>query len=159
MLEKARSVVLAAQEAVVVATERLKLLGLLFLSGFLFQACSVELATTTPGAQAIVCAPSTAQLTAFSPIMTTILQQTGNVGTQQGCANCHIQGVGTAPNSGTGAGSFRILNGTTADIILANFCSSYSRKDVIAVHPTQASHAQVYSTSDLAQLAAWVATF
>lgn len=128
------------------------------LSTLLLQNCTVDLSSSTPGAQAFVCTPSAAQLTSFQTVMTAVLQQTGNVGAQQGCANCHIQGVGTPPNSGTGAGSFRILSGNSADIILANYCSALSRKDALAVHPTQPTHAQVYAPSDLAQLSAWVAT-
>ena len=140
----------AALGADVAVTDFAKKFGLVvaFLS---LQNCAVDLKATTPGAQSVTCSPTAAKLSAFQPIMANILQQTGNVGAQQGCGNCHV--------SGTGAGSFRVLSGSTPDILLANFCSAQSRLDVIAVHPTQASHAQVYSTSDLAQLSAWVASF
>ncbi len=170
MLAKDRLADLAEQGAAVVATKSRNAVSLsisLNISKSIFSlgvlsfclSCSVDLSTSTPGAQAIVCTPSAAQLTAFAPINTGILQQQGNVGVQQGCANCHIQGVGTPPNAGTGAGSFRMLNGSTAEITLANYCTAYSRRDVIAIHPTQATHAQVYAPSDLSQLSAWVATF
>lgn len=143
-----------------VVTNSRKVLMSLFFAAVLLtcQNCSVDLTATTPGAQSVVCTPTPARLTAFQPIMTGILQQTGNVGAQQGCGNCHVAG-GTGPNGGSGAGSFRIISGTTDSATLANFCSATSRLDVIAVHPTQPSHAQVYAPSDLNQLSAWVASF
>ncbi len=158
MLAKGLLVDLAELGAVVVVTKKILMPLFFILTMLVCQNCSVDLNSNTPGAQAIVCSPTPAQLTAFQPIMTGILQQTGNVGAQQGCGNCHVAG-GTGPNGGSGAGSFRIISGTSDASVLANFCSATSRLDVIAVHPTQSSHAQVYATSDLSQLSAWVASF
>jgi hypothetical protein len=144
---------------VVINSSRKILIASFFIASFIgFQNCSVDLQSTTPGAQSVGCSPTTQQLADFQPIMTGILQQTGNVGAEQGCGNCHMPGA-SGPTSGSGAGSFRIISGSTADVALANFCSATSRLQVIAVHPTQSSHAQVYTTSDLTQLSAWVATF
>ena len=117
---------------------------------FSFQNCTVDLASTTPGALALACAPSPAVLTSFLPIMTGTLQATGKVGTQQGCANCHI--------TGPGSGSFKILSGTSNDVQVANFCSAQSRKARLAIHPTETSHMQVYSASDISALINWVST-
>ncbi len=115
-----------------------------------FQNCAVDLNSSTPGAASVSCAPSAQTLQTFLPIMTGTLQNTGNVGTKQGCANCHV--------NGTGAGSFKILTGTTSDVVLANFCSAQSRKARLAVHPTESSHQQVYAASDIANLINWVST-
>ena len=151
MLAKVLSAASVVQGAAVAVTNVLKKSLFTSFSFLLLQNCSVDLKSTTPGAQSVVCSPTPAQLTAFQPIMTNILQTTGNVGAEQGCGNCHVNGVGS--------GSFRILAGATDAIVLANYCSAASRLDIIAVHPTQPSHQQVYTTADLAQLSAWVATF
>ena len=133
-------------------TARTQLTALLVLFSLLFsfQNCAVELASTTPGAMSVVCAPSAAMLTAFLPIMTGTLQATGKVGSQQGCANCHVTGPGT--------GSFKILAGTTNDVQVANFCSAQSRKTRLAIHPTENSHMQVYSAADISVLTNWVSS-
>ncbi len=125
--------------------------SLFILSSLIFlQDCAVDLNSNTPGALAVVCTPTPTQITAFQPIMANILQTTANVGAQQGCGNCHVSGVG--------AGSFRILAGSTDQIVLANYCTAVSRLNIIAVHPTEPSHAQVYTSTDLSQLSAWVAS-
>lgn len=148
MLAKVRSADSAAQGVVVAVINR----NFILIIGFLFlQNCSVDLKSTTPGAQSVTCSPNATQLSAFQPIMTNILQSTANVGAEQGCGNCHVSGIG--------AGSFKILAGATDAVTLANYCSATSRLGIIAVHPTQPAHAQVYTTADLAQLSAWVATF
>ena len=151
MLVKARSVASAARGAVVVVINVLKKSFFLSFAFMLLQNCSVDLKSTTPGAQSVVCMPTPSKLAAFQPIMTNILQTTANVGAEQGCGNCHVNGVGS--------GSFRILAGATDAVVLANYCSAISRLNIIALHPTQPSHQQVYTTADLSQLSAWVATF
>jgi hypothetical protein len=141
---------LVAQELAADVIKKLVRFSLFLIIFLSFQNCAVDLNSSTPGAASVSCSPSAQTLQTFLPIMTGTLQNTGNVGTKQGCANCHI--------SGTGAGSFKILTGTTADVVLANFCSSQSRKARLGVHPTESSHQQVYSASDIANLINWIST-
>jgi hypothetical protein len=150
MPAKALSAALVAQEVAVAVTKKLTHIFAFLIIFLGFQNCAVDLNSSTPGAAAISCSPSPQVLQTFLPIMTGTLQNTGLVGSKQGCANCHV--------SGSGAGSFKILTGTTPDIQLTNFCSSQSRKARLAVHPTESSHQQVYSASDIANLINWVST-
>lgn len=150
MHARAPSEASVAPEAAVVVTKKFRSHLAFILISLSIQNCAVDLSSSTPGAISLSCAPDAQTLSTFLPIMTGILQTTGKVGAQQGCGNCHV--------TGPGSGSFKILAGTTKDIQIANFCSAQSRKARLAVHPTESSHLQVYSPSDISALINWVST-
>lgn len=149
MLAKVHLVVLEELVAAAVVINRPFLLMLFLASALFNMSCSVDLASSTPGAST-GCVPTTAQLNQFSTVMTNVLQSTGPVGSDSvGCAQCHLSG-------GPGSGSYLVLAGSSNDVLTSNFCAAKSRSSRLATHPTENTHPHVYRTIDLTDLAAWV---
>lgn len=116
-----------------------------------YQNCSVDLASTTPGASlgptGGSCEPTAQQITDFKTILQDILATSGTItgSAMPKCGTCHSE---SASNSAKNV--FMVLEGTTDDVAKRNFCSIKARGRKAVDHPRSATHGGgQYQSSDI----------
>ena len=127
------------QGAAVAVTKKFTIIAL---TGFMllgYQNCTVDLASTTPGAASSSCNPDPTTLAEFQVVENTVLLPTGTIsGGNNGCAYCH----GTAA-SNSGKNVFLIqgtLGAQTTALSTKNFCAMDLKGATRLAHPQDASH-------------------
>lgn len=140
-------------------SQKLMLAGLTCFMVLSFQNCSVDLASTTPGASGLDCDITGQEATDFTAVLNNILQTNANLTSgRQGCGNCHGDS-----SVNVGKATFEIFQGNTMTdptLITRNFCQVAALGAVVATHPQDATHGGgQYPASDLTALITFVNTY